>query len=450
MPLGFTLLAGLPARFVAGSQGLQVLPALAWLASLALFPVVLHRLSGSALVASMGAALAAAAPLGAELALRVKHYTLDQLVTVAVLLAMTWLLRERSVPRFGAWMLALGTGLLLSFSSVFLATGAVVAALLPIRDGAGDARSVPVAARSAVGGAFLAATGAFFLLWVRRASRPVMVEYWGDFFPASGAGGILTFLTRRASAFLGVAVPGWAGIFLLLAPLGLVWLWREGHRAYCVALIVFYASVLAAAFARVYPMGTGRTDAYATPVTALLVCLGASELLRRVASDRGRRALHAALIAVFAASLVARPGPRYPRTDDRAAVEWASARLTDQDALLLSPYAAFAEGYYGGRPIRLAPADYYGHGFDVVSERPRTLTTALGRWDVADARGLEEERRRLASFVDSAPARLLYVETQGTPSTRATILRTITEGGLRLAERTAFGGPAEAFVFVRE
>jgi len=350
-------------------------------------------------------------------------------------------------------MLALLGAVLMSFSSVFLVAAAVVTACVRpwmAPAGAPEARRTISAA---LGVLFLATVGAFFALYVGRASRPIMVEYWSEFFPTLGSRGIWTFLTRRATTFFLVGLPGWAWIFALLAPLGFVWLWREGRRAYCLAIAGFYALVIAAAFARVYPMGTGRTDAYAAPVGTLLICLGASELLRRVASPKGRTALHVALIGFFVVSLVASNGPRYPRTDDRAAVEWAMARAGDDDALVLSPYAAFAAAYYGYAsigPTRLVPADYYGHGFDIAADRPRTLTTALGRWDVGDASALGRERLRLVSFVADAPARLLYLETQGTPATRETALRTIAEGGYRLAERTAFGGPAEAFLFVRE
>jgi hypothetical protein len=454
MPVGFSLLAGLPAHVVGGSLGLQVLPVLAYLASVALLPVVIHRLTGSALSAALGAAMMAAAPLGSELAVRVKHYTLDQLVTVVVLLAMIGLVRQRSTARLVGWMLALAAAVLLSFSAVFLATAAVVAVCLSLwflpRETPVDER----VASTALGLAFLVAIGAFFALYVSRSSRPIMVEYWSDFFPTlDGWSGIGTFLTGRATAFVLFALPGWAWIFAPLAPLGLVWLWREGHRAYCLALVGFYALVLVAAFARAYPMGTGRTDAYATPVTTLLICLGASELLRRVGSPRGRQALHVAMIASFAVSFVASPGPRYPRSDDRDAVEWAMARAGAGDALVLSPYAAFAAGYYASGsmgPVGLVPADYYGHGFDVAIDRPRTLTTALGRWDVGDAQAVERERSRLASFIAGAPARLVYLETQGDPAARTTTLRTIVEGGYRPAERTGFGGPAEAFLFVRQ
>jgi hypothetical protein len=453
MPVGFALLAGLPTHLIHGALGLQALPALAYIAALALFPVLIRRLSGSALDASLGMAMMAAAPLGAELAVRVKQYSLDQLVTVGVLLAMSWLLRERSTPRFGGWTLALLGGVLLSFSSVYLAMAAVMPTCLALWV---EPRGTPRARRvtiTAIGLAFVAAVGAFFLLYVSRASRPIMVEYWDGFFPTPGPSGAWSFVTQRATTFFLGALPGWAWIFALLAPLGFVWLWREGHRAYCLTITGFYVLVFVAAFARVYPMGTGRADAYATPVNTLLVCLGASELLRRVASPRGRTALHVALIAFFTVSVVVSPGPRYPRTDDRAAVEWAMARAGEGDALVLSPYAAFAAAYYGGEsmgPARLVPAEYYGHGFDVETDRPLTLTTALGRWDVVDASALEEERRRLASFASDAPTRLVYLETQGTPATREAALRTIAEGGYRLAERTAFGGPAEAFLFVRE
>jgi hypothetical protein len=57
---------------------------LAYLASVALFAVLVHRLTGDPWVTVLGAAVIVPAPLTVDLAVRAKQYTLDQLVTVGV------------------------------------------------------------------------------------------------------------------------------------------------------------------------------------------------------------------------------------------------------------------------------------------------------------------------------------------------------------------------------
>lgn len=458
MPIGFSLLAGVPVALAPASHlALQVVPVLAYLGTVASLPVLVFRLSRSPWAAALGAAIIATAPLTAEFAVRAKQYTLDQLVTVGVLLAMVGLFRAREPRRLLGAAIALASSVVLSYSSLFLVTAVLVTASVRVWVAPrwGTPTDAPPTSRqrlqvTAVASSLLVAVGAFLLLYVRRASRAVMSEYWVDYFPSwHGWTGVWAFLSVRAREFVLFALPDWAWIFALVAPLGFVWLWRHGHREYAVALALFYGLVLAAAATHSYPMGIGRTDMYAGPVTTLLICLGILELVHWIRSVAVRHLVFAALLASFTISLAVSPGPVYPETDDRGAVQRALERLGDGDALVLSPYAAFALGYYGMRPSRLVPVDYYGHGFDVAFDRPRTLTTAFGRWDVQQPRAVATERERLAAFVNDAPSRLIYLETQSDSAGRAATVRTIVDGGFRLAASTRFGGRAEAFVFER-
>jgi hypothetical protein len=447
-PLGFLALEGLPGRVVHDPElALQVLPVLAYLAAVALFPVVIHRLTGNGWAAALGTAMLASAPLTAAFAVRAKHYTLDLFVTAAVLLLMVELFRSPSSRRFLWTGGAVLVGVMFSFASVFLAVTALgtgcAAVWVSHRDDPVERRRVAVAT-----GAALVAIGAFFVLVVRKASRPIMVEYWADYFPSfDGWSGVWTFLSQRVSSFLSFAMPDWGWVFLLFMPLGFVWLWRSGQRGYCVALLFFYVSVVAAAVLHAYPMGTGRTDIFSLAVTTLLACLGVMAVLDRVGSSFVRQAVYVGLTSLFAASTLLFPGARYPSTDDKSAVDWVLERIEPNDALVLSPYAAFAFEFYGEGPSHLVPADFYGHGFDVVSERPRTFTSAVGRWDLVGPDAVEAELGRLTDFVDAGPERLVYLETYGVPDGRASILNAIASRGYRLVDRTDFGQVAEAFLF---
>jgi len=450
MPLGFAALAGLPGLLVRDPDvALQIVPALAYLASLALFPVLIYRLSDNAWAAALGTAMLASAPLTAAFAVRVKHYTLDQLVTVGVLLVMIELFRPGSARRFLAWTLALALGVVLSFSSVFLAVVAIATTAVTRRVGGWEGHRERTEV-TVIASLFLVSVAAFFGLFVRRASRPIMVEFWNDYFPVfDGWSGVSTFLSERVSAFLLFAMPPWAGLLVFLMPFGFVWLWRSGHRAYCIALALFYGAVLAAAAVRAYPMGTGRTDIYSFAVTTLLICLGAVWVLDLVASRFVRNGVYAGAMLLLVASILLSPGAEYPSTDDRAVVEWTQERLGGGDALVLSPYAVFALKYFAAGPAELVPAEYYGHGFDVVPSRPLTYTTSVGRWDLGDPAATDAELGRLRDFLSDAPARLVYLETYGVPDGRGRVLNTIVEQGYGLVERTDFGRVAEAFLFER-
>jgi hypothetical protein len=142
---------------------------------------------------------------------------------------------------------------------------------------------------------------------------------------------------------------------------------------------------------------------------------------------------------LLAASTLWSPGAQYPPTDDHAAVQWVSDRMAETDALVLSPYAVSAVEWYEDGPSTLRAADFYGHGFDVVSERPLTHTTAIGRWDFVASEAVESEVRRLMGFVEAATDRLICLETYGVPSRRALVLNTIAAHRYRLVERTDFG-----------
>lgn len=449
MPVVFALLAGLPGALVPNRHlALQVLPVLAYLASVGLFPVLVHRLTRRPWAAALGAAIMASAPLTAVLAVRVKHYTLDALVTIGVLLAATRLFRAESFGRFTVWAGLIASGVLVSYASVFLGVTVLCVALVGVwLDGDRIQRRGAVTTMTLV---LLGLVGLFFTGYVGESSRPVMVEYWGPYFPGSGGwAGAGAFLVRRVPSLLLGAVPAWAGPAVLLAPLGLVWLWRAGLVRLCLALAGFYGAVAAAAVLRLYPLGAGRTDVFSFPVTTLLICLGTVLLIESIGVRAVRNTLYAACVAPFVLFAAVSPGVEYPDYDDRAVVAWALERLEPDDALVLSPYATFAFAYYGDGAFRLVPVDYYGHGFDVEPERPLSFTSALGRWDVRSDAATEAELARLGSFAGRGPERLMYVETYGAPAVRAMVLGRIASEGYRLIERSTFGGNAEAFLFRR-
>jgi hypothetical protein len=449
MPLGFALLEGLPGRFIQDPEvALQILPVLAYLASMALFAVLVHRLTGDPWVTTLGAAMIVSAPLTTDLAVRAKQYTLDQLVTVGVLLAMVELFRAITPRRLFWSALALLVGVVLSFVSVFLSSAVVLTACVSAWSSE-QARTTEKRGVALVGGAFFLALGAFYFLELRHGTRVIMLEFWAAYFPPlTDLAGVWPFLSQHLFAFLHRALPARFAPMLLLLPVGLVWLWRSGHRRSLTAIALFYGSVLAASMLRTYPVGTGRTDVFSFAVTTLLVCLGVAFLVRRVTHRLVRQALYVGILAAFAVSkLAVRGAIYYPQTPDRPAVAWVQDRLAPEDGLVLSPYGVFAFGYYTDSPMSVTAADYYGHGFDLTPERPRTHKTFIGRLGTQDPEILPREVDRLVAFLAQGHRRVIYLETNAFAAGPGTVPRLIESEGYRLTERTRFGTSADAYLF---
>jgi hypothetical protein len=420
----------------------------AYLASVALFAVLVHRLTADPWVTMVGAAMIVSAPLTMDLAVRAKQYTLDQLVTVGVLLAMVELFRSVT-PRRLCWSaLALLGGVALSFASVFLSSAVVLTACVSAWSSE-HARAAEKRGVALVGGAFFLALLAFYFIELRHGTRVSMLDFWAAYFPPlTDWSGMWTFLSQQLFAFLHRALPAGFAPLLLLLPVGLVWLWRSGHRRSLTAIALFYGSVLVASMLRTYPVGTGRTDVFSFAVTTLLVCLGVAFLVRRVTHRLVRRAVYVGILAAFAVSkLAARGAIYYPQTPDRPVVAWVQARLAPEDGLVLSPYGVYAFGFYTDSPMSVTAADYYGHGFDLTPERPRTHKTFIGRLGIQDPEIVPREVDRLVAFLRQGHRRVIYLQTNAFASDPGTVPSIIASEGYRLTERTGFGASADAYLF---
>lgn len=455
MPLAWGVLEGLPGLVVDDPElSLQIVPALAYLASIPLFAALLRRLTGSGWAAVLGAAVIAASPLAADLAVRAKHYTTDQLVTVVALLAAARLFgpgRAVTPRRFLPVVAILMVGFVFSFVSVFLGTAVVLVALASAWRSEGlsgsERRNVALLA-----GGYVAVVAASYLIDLRFTSRPIMVQYWAPYFPDfSSWTTVRFFLTERLHVFFAQALPDGLGAALLLLPVGLVYLGRAGRVRFAATLALFYVAVLGAAAAGTYPLGTGRTDAFAVGVTALLVSLGVVEIAGRVSGERYRRAVLGGAAAAFVLMEATGRGAAYlPPAADAAVVAWTEEWLRPGDALVLGPYGVYALAYYTESRMAVVPAQYYGHGFDLEPERPRTLKSFIGRWGLTDQAALQAEVDRLVTFLAEGHERVLYVETRSSLGARNAVLGIIAQGGYRLVDQTGFGAEAEGFLFVRD
>lgn len=451
MPVGFTLITDLLVRLVPSTPlAVQLLPVLAYLASIVLFPVLVHKLTGSPWASAFGVAVIASVPLTEAYAVRAKHYTLDELTTVVLLLGMTTLPKSPRARRFVYFAGLSLIGVMLSFASVFLSAAALLVAglvsLRPNRPATEDERRRIVLTAAAL----ILAEGAFYLLYLRPSARPIMQAFWSPYFlPLDGWSSASVFLRRRLSALFLGAMPANAPFLLAFAPLGLVWLWQTGRREYCATIGLFYGAIVFASALWVYPVGTGRTDVFSVPVTALLTCLGVFFAAGWIRSAGVRQLAYASMLLALLTIDLASPGAEYPQNEDGAAVAWVRERIGRSDGLVLSPYGALAYSYFGGGAVSLTPVDFYGHGFDAVPDRPLTFRSFLGRWDLTDAERVGAEVRRLGDFLDGAPRQVFYLETTPTPRSRALVLSAFAAHGYRLAEPRDFGGRAAAARFER-
>jgi hypothetical protein len=97
--------------------------------------------------------------------------------------------------------------------------------------------------------------------------------------------------------------------------------------------------------------------------------------------------------------------------------------------------------------MSVTAADYYGQGFDLTPERPRTLKTFNGRLGIQDPENLPRELDRLVAFLGQGHRRVIYLETNALAPGPGTVPSIIESEGDRLTERTGFGASADAYPF---
>ena len=280
VPLGFlTLVKG--ATLLAGpdERGLRLVPLLAGLGALLLFPRLARRYL---------------CPLGATIALAIfalsdpliyyasefKPYSLDVFVTVVLLLLLPRLLSQ---PGRGGLAGAAALGVLvvwLSYPAAFVLAGVGLSFGGP----ALWRRDWPAVGRlGLVGAAWGLSCVGIWLLTARTLTRYAYLQtYWAETFvplPPTSLREVYWYLERLFVIFdlpLGLYARGLA---LLAASVGLLVWWRRGDRTAAILLSPLLVTVLASGL-RLYPFG-GRLLLFAVPSLALLVAAGAARLWRQ-------------------------------------------------------------------------------------------------------------------------------------------------------------------------
>ncbi|MXZ71398.1 MAG: hypothetical protein F4Z04_07825 [Acidobacteria bacterium] len=409
-PGPFLIWRGLYALLPDPEWSLQLLPFFSGVVAIPVMALLVWSLTRDTGLAVLAAALTALNPLLAHYTVFVHQYPFDFLVTALLLIAAALLVRNGDVdpPRFG-W-LALGGGLAAFFSvtSVFLSFPAVnLGAALAARGWRHDRTRTTRILLSAA--AYNAAVLAAYLFLSARSNPLVREDFAFGFIPLASADAAWDFLARNGRYLLELGLPSW-GEGPLTNPetvswplpflaLGLIWLLaRRSTRFFGLVVLGFYAAFLAASALQVYPMGTGRADIFAFPLS---ICLAAVGVQLATEALPARRFIRMAAAIVVLAIALARPLQAvYFNVDDAHLVDHLAANLQPEDGLILSPSGSFLVAFYGDWPVRITATDRYSHGTMATIGRDRTHY--LFR-EASEARSAER-------FVaESRPDRVWYV-----------------------------------------
>ena len=211
-----------------------------------------------------------------------------------------------------------------------------------------------------------AAVLAAYLFLSARSNEIVRSDFARGFMSLASADAALSFLARNGRRMLELGLPSW-GQGELTNPvtfswplpflaLGLVWLLaRRPTRFLGLVVLGFYAAFVTASALQIYPLGTGRADIFAFPLS---ICLFTVGLHLATQALPVRRLIRLAAAILVMAVAVTRPlHVEYFNVDDVHLVDHLSANLQPEDSLILSPTGAYLVAFYGHWPVTISETD---------------------------------------------------------------------------------------------
>jgi len=327
-------------------------------------------------------------PVAIEYATRVKEYSADFVLAVALLILAE---RSRRDRQSGALLAGLAGFSLAAFfvsaSTVVVVAGVWTALLVDAALDGPRRRLVLIWGGAAAAGC--AVVAAVFL----RRLPPALHDFWRTmgFFPtASSAGNLAVDLRNVATSVLG-GLGIWPGpspaylsnmavgplrtaVFVMAAALVVAGLWA-GRRALAPVLVLAWA--LVAWSLSIVPLGTGRTDTVLYPALLLLMALGAGQLTPRL---RGHlQVVGVGVVVVWAAVLVVGPGrvaQPYPAVDTATLAAHIAAGHRPGDLVVVAPGARFPWAYHELPSVQIHFGGQWDQGFTVRSGDPGTFVAA--------------------------------------------------------------------------
>ncbi len=438
VPIGFVaVLKGISALVPDPEVSLQLFPLACSVAAIPALSLLVARATGRRSLGLLAGTLLALCPGLIVFGVAVKQYASDCLATIVVLRIGLPLLEQPSPRRAIATAGASALLLPFSFTSVFVAFPLLHLAVgldrRPLHSRAGSA--------AAALGYDLALT-AFYLALLRNQASDAMRQYFSPYFlPVDSVRAALGYLDERYASFLAQALPDASLAWMVagIVPALIVLIGTRSTRSFGLFALFFYVQMLVVSALELYPLGTGRTDLFAVPLTLLVLCLGLHRVLRWPKADTAVAA-GALALAIGAATAYARPAAYgssggYGEAPCRDAELVASLvqELREDDALLVYPLGSFSLGYYGPWPVELRPFADYAHNFEVRTIRPRTLTLP-GYGDLA------RRPERLAPLLDrflaeEAPSRLVYYASYAVGPVHPWLHRALLLRGFRVERR---------------
>jgi hypothetical protein len=444
-PYGFLALERLAVMLLGtGEHALRLVPFLAGLGALFLFPAVARRyVSGPARIVAL--AIVALAPFLVYYASEVKQYSLDVLVAVGVLWAAAEL-RDRRPGAAGKAAVVGALGVWLSQPAVFMLAGAGLALMhVAVRDG--DRRRMGTLL--AVGAAWLASfAGSYFVSRQSLADPAYMQAFWRPGFmplPPRTAAEWMWLPERILRMFrepLGVMGKdpfpllrlGQMAAGVVTCAMGAAWMWRR--RPLRLALLgVPFLLMLAASIVRAYPFAgsyesSGRVLMFLVPSLALVMGEGAVRLWR--AAPEGRIAAGVAVALLLIPSLVyATASVPHVRAEVKPLLQYSAENRQPGDVIYV---------YYNARPQFL----YYGerYGWTAASTVMGTCSRLRPARYVNDAARLHGRPR----------VWLLFVDGKGIDSfdERALILASLDHVGRRLDDQVSVGASLYLYDLARK
>jgi hypothetical protein len=275
-------------------------------------------------------------------------------------------------------------------------------------------------------------------------------DYWSDFYmPLSSLSQAYDFMVRHGAGFFWGAFPArltWVAIFV---PVGLVSLVLDRTtRSVGAAVAVFLVAVVALSGLKLYPMGGGRTDIFAYPVSVGLAVIGIAWVTRRYRFLAWVTAFLALAAFVFDLFTIRYS---YPVSGDRAVVERANAAWRTGDGVIVHPCSNWAMGYYGRWPARMIEVPGTSNGFLMQPQNGDCLVLIEPYIGLSHTASYASLRRQLDPFLGRNYRRILYVasnrEHMELDPHRYTIEAVLSAGYAIQVDKTE--GPAQFLVFER-
>ena len=449
----FVIWRGFYELFPDPEWSLQILPFACAIAAIPVMYHVVHRLTGDRGLGLLAAAVTALNPPLAMFTVSIHQYTFDFLVTALFLLAAVTLFDDTSrvdPRRFAKVAFAAGIAPLFSVTSVLISFPIMhVGALGAIRDWRLN-RSRALRVLGATVAYDLAVLACYVLLRNRTNENIRGFRFASGFMPLDSLSGAGSFLATNGQRLLEM---GMGEVWLpFIIGLGCLWLLaRRPWRTLGLVVVGFYAAFLLASALEVYPLGRGRTDIFAFPVSILLLASGAHLATAALPAARLFRFAIAALVVTV---VLVWPLP----VDYRGNRNWRNATLVEalaanerpDDGVIMTWSAGFLTAFYGQWPFEVVAYDHVANATQVKISRTNTLHLPVGERETAEpAEPGEAQGQLVRRFLRTFSGRRVWFVAFQTPTTWPEVTEALERSGYAVNEMVKTSGGDTLFLAVR-